>query len=332
MSTEQVGVIIGRFQVSSLDDEMKKMIQKVKDAHQFAALLLSTNPIPGNREQPLSYVQRRMMIHESFPDLFMMPILDMASRQKWAATVDGKIRESFPLLSVRIYGAPEIVEMYQSSGGKMPITELAGPDVSKTLALIRSKIINTTDFRKGVIYATNHGYRKVISTVDGAVIRGNEILLGRKPNETAYRFMGGFTEVTSESDEEDLSREAMEELGLSIRPDDWYYLGRLRVNDWRYHNSGDVIRTGFYVAFEFQGEPVAGDDLAEVKWFSIDSTPEEIPLVSEHRHLWDRLQSARSMVYEHFATARRNEETRRRLEEAATVAASNNVGDEDVPF
>jgi bifunctional NMN adenylyltransferase/nudix hydrolase len=310
-----------------MDDEFKSMVRRVKDNHQFTILLLSTNPVPGNREEPLSYVMRRLMIHEAFPELFIAPLMDMASTKKWVSMLEGKIRESFPLMSARIYAAPEIVAMYKDAGGVLQTTELAGPNVTRLLPEVRLKVINTTDFRKGVIYAANHTYKKVISTVDGAIIRGNETLLGRKHNETAWRFMGGFTEVTSESDEEDLSREAMEEMHLKIRPDDWYYLGRVRVLDWRYHNSGDVIRTGFYVTFEFEGTPEAGDDLADVRWVSLDATPDEIPLVPEHRHLWDRLQAARNMVYEQYTTAKRAAEARRKL--ASVVTA---IPDEDVPF
>lgn len=310
-----------------MDDEFKVMVRRVKDSHQFTMLLLSTNPVPGNREEPLSYVMRRMMIHEAFPELFIAPLMDMASTKKWVFVLESKIRESFPLMSARIYAAPEIVAMYKDAGGVLPTTDLSGPNVSRLLPDVRMKVVNTTDFRKGVIYATNHTYKKVISTVDGAIIEGNETLLGRKHNETAWRFMGGFTEVTSESDEEDLSREAMEEMRLKIRPDDWYYLGRVRVLDWRYHNSGDVIRTGFYVTFEFEGTPEAGDDLADVRWVSLDATPDEIPLVSEHRHLWDRLQAARYMVYEQYTTTKRAAEARRKLVENEIA-----VSDEEVPF
>jgi bifunctional NMN adenylyltransferase/nudix hydrolase len=309
-----------------MDDEFKVMIRLVKEAHQFTMLMLSSNPVPGNREEPLSYVMRCMMIHEVFPDLFIAPLMDMASAKKWVAVLESRVRESFPLMTARIYAAPEIVTMYKDSGGVLPVTELTGPNITKILPAVREKIVNNTDFRKGVIYATNHTHKKVLSTVDGAIIRGNETLLGRKHNESAWRFMGGFTEVTSESDEEDLSREAMEETRLKIKPDDWYYLGRVRVNDWRYINSGDVIRTGFYVTFDFEGEPVAGDDLAEVRWVSLDAESDEIPLVHEHRHLWDRLQAARNAVYEQHTANKRAEEARRKLMESITQQ------EEDVPF
>jgi hypothetical protein len=91
-----------------MDDEFKSMVRRVKDNHQFTMLLLSTNPVPGNREEPLSYVMRRLMIHEAFPELFIAPLMDMASTKKWVSMLEGKIRESFPLMSARIYAAPEI--------------------------------------------------------------------------------------------------------------------------------------------------------------------------------------------------------------------------------
>lgn len=309
------------------------MVKTVIDQHQFTAMYLSTSPIPGNREQPLSYVMRRMMVHEHFPSLFIAPLIDMARQTKWVEKVETMIRESFPLLSVHIYGSADVVDMYKNHGGRIPVSPLEGPDPTAAIANARTIMPNSVDFRKGVFYATNHRFRHVVSTVDGAILKGDMVLLGRKPHEDEWRFMGGFTEPTSETDEEDLSREAIEEFNIKVKPEDWYYLGRVAVKDWRVVGTGDAIRTGFYVAFEYEGEPVAGDDLAEVKWVNIALDARDVPLVPEHHHLWLRLQAARQSVYEHYTADKRLSEVRRML--AATAAQSvsqEQGGDDDVPF
>jgi bifunctional NMN adenylyltransferase/nudix hydrolase len=58
-----------------------------------------------------------------------------------------------------------------------------------------------------------------------------QLLLGRKPNEKLYRFIGGFSDPRSESFEHDAKREVMEEAGIEVG--DLRYLGSLNVDDCR---------------------------------------------------------------------------------------------------
>lgn len=333
-TTETVGVLVGRFQIPQMNDAYRAMISKVSTEHNFTMLCLSTSPIPGNREQPLTYAMRRAMISDSFPNALIFPFLDIADPVKWTKTLDARIKETFPLTTVRIYAAPDFVEMYRSSGGVYPQTILTGPDSTADLADARKRIINNADFRRGVFYGTNHAYKRIISTVDGAIISGDTVLLGRKPNETAWRFMGGFTEVTSTSDEQDLSRECREELNLIVKPEDWHYIGRINIDDWRYAGSGDQIRTGFYVAFEYLGIPKAGDDLADVRWVDLDAKPEDIPLVSEHVVLWNRLQEARHIVYDYYCSLLKSEVVNTVNTDIAPPSADEiaDEDDEELPF
>jgi 8-oxo-dGTP pyrophosphatase MutT (NUDIX family) len=112
-------------------------------------------------------------------------------------------------------------------------------------------------------------------TVDIAIINHDnlpfnvnyEILLGRKPNQTKFQFIGGFSDPTSPSLEVDAKREVAEETGLEV--DDIFYIGSTLIDDERYRSSVDKIKTAFFVATKVFNKAVAGDDIQEVRWFPI---------------------------------------------------------------
>lgn len=77
---------------------------------------------------------------------------------------------------------------------------------------------------------------------------------------------GGFLEW-GESPEEGARRELFEETGLTAGA-----LSLLGAYDSITGLRRHVILLAYYVR-EWTGEPVAGDDAAEVKWFDLDATP-----------------------------------------------------------
>lgn len=123
-------------------------------------------------------------------------------------------------------------------------------------------------------------------TVDIAVLDVNpngakQVLLGKRKHEDAYRFIGGFVDVEDSSLEQAAKRELEEECGLKIETTDCKYIGSFRVDDPRpkYKDGKDKIMTAFFYSIHLTGEPVAGDDIHEVRWFEINHN---IPIVKEH--------------------------------------------------
>jgi 8-oxo-dGTP diphosphatase len=94
---------------------------------------------------------------------------------------------------------------------------------------------------------------------------------------------GGFMEL-DETPEQSALRELKEETGLSgtIK----LLLG-VRSNPSPMYQT--VHMTG-YLVYDFTGNPVAGDDASEVKWFSVDNLPEIA--FDSHRHFIDIYLSA----------------------------------------
>ena len=137
------------------------------------------------------------------------------------------------------------------------------------------------------------------STVDIAVVDldKKEILLGKKRNKLNYCFPGGFTDPSSSSDVHDAVRELYEETNIELSESDLIYISSMNINDERYRNSKNGIRTHLYVAVVNKNEiePVAGDDLCAVRWFSFKEIDEGIEydyidtLSYNHRMLWDTL-------------------------------------------
>ena len=112
-----------------------------------------------------------------------------------------------------------------------------------------------------------------------------KILLGRKKSdpENKWRFIGGFADVNSVSYEQDATREALEETGVTV--DIIGYIGSFQVNDWRYKGI-DKIRTILFVARYITGEITPTDDMNDkVQWFDIDDITDDV-FVEEHKILW----------------------------------------------
>ena len=103
-----------------------------------------------------------------------------------------------------------------------------------------------------------------------AVVIGREecILLGKRGEHTRqpdrWSFPSGFVE-RGEVVEEAAQRETLEETGLSVK------LGPVLK---LVSSPGETVVLAVYPAIAFTGEPVAGDDLVEVRWFPLDDLPE----------------------------------------------------------
>ena len=290
IKTTQHGVIIGRFQTPELHSEHIKLIQYVLDRHEKVILFLGISPTLANKKHPMDFITRKYMIEEQFgiSKLIIMPLSDNKSDEIWSKQLDSKIKEVFPLGSVTIYGSRDSFIPYYKGVNK---TLELQPDVFVSATDIRElaskKVISSPEFRAGIIYSVYNQFPVVYSTVDIAIIKDDEILLGQKLGENEWRFIGGFVDNTDESDEAAAKREALEETGLEVA--DLEYICSMPVNDWRYRRIKDrSIMTRFFKAKYIFGCPTPQDDINALKWFKL--TPElESILVEEHKKLFKKL-------------------------------------------
>lgn len=288
-----VGVVVARFQVDELTKSHVDLIHTVAKYHHRVIIFLGLAPTRGDPEDPLDYQMRKQMLLQAFDeadldaDLDVLFIRDKNDDVAWSADLDFQISNLIgPTHTVTLYGGRDaFVNAYT---GRYPTQELEGKHYDSGTEVrnkISKRVKGSRDFRAGVIWGSRNCYPTAFPTVDVAVLDRSgplAVLLCKKPDESKYRFVGGFASPDSDSFEEDAKRETREETGLSINR--VRYVGSKKIDDWRYRKSPNKIKTLFFTAdYEF-GKPKADDDIEKVAWVRINVLndnlfmPEHVPL------------------------------------------------------
>jgi bifunctional NMN adenylyltransferase/nudix hydrolase len=282
-----VAVIVGRFQVNELHEAHIDLITSVLNKHDRVLVFLGNSTIRNTLNNPLDYRARRTMIADKFPTVEIHYINDNPSDTAWTKNLDKLIGEQLlPMQTVTLYGSRD--SFLKCYSGKHNTCELeATTFISGTE--VRRRVCNnyppTADYRAGMIAATAYRFPTAFQTVDIAVVNDKgELLLARKPEEKKWRFIGGFSDPASVSLEEDAKREVQEEAGVEVG--NITYLGSTLINDWRYRGEIDKIKTALFVAKYVFGKPEGADDVAEVKWVSINNLTKN-DIVETHHVLID---------------------------------------------
>lgn len=285
--TYDIGVIVGRFQVHELHPGHIKLVESVMALHKRVVIFLGVAPTLVTKNNPLDFVTRKEMLTSRFPNISVLAIPDMASDHAWSMELDKRLREACPLGSVLFYGGRDNFIRYYS--GHFATADLgafgafSGTEVRKEVS---REVKSSADFRAGVIFAAYNQYTRVYPTVDVAIVHEDRVLLGRKPNQELFRFIGGFSDATDDSYEAAVKREAMEETGLELG--DVRYIGSSKIDDWRYRSEDDKIITLFFLAEYIHGHAAAKDDIESLRWFNRSELKEEL-FVAEHRPLFQLL-------------------------------------------
>lgn len=283
----KVGVIVGRFHTHKLHDAHMFLFEQVTKNHSKVIVLLGISAVQNSFNDPLDFEMRKDMILSEFPDIIVSSIKDCHSDILWSENLDERIEELIsPSQKVIIYGGRDSFIPHYT--GKFKVDELE-PDIFVSASEIRKEISSSSfkkfikgitpeeAFRAGVIWSTQNRYDTCYATVDIAITRireGNNILLVRKKNEPFWRLPGGFSDVDSPTYEHDAIREVNEELGIEISKP--IYLGSNIVDDWRYKNQKDKIKTLLFKSDYIFGCPKPADDIDEAKWVNKKIVKSEI--------------------------------------------------------
>lgn len=279
------GVIVGRFQVHELHEgQRSELIDKVCALHARVMVFIGLSVLRNTKTNPLDFNARKTMFAEAYPKIEVYYIEDQRSDILWSEKLDREItRQLKPGFTAMLYGSRDSF-IYQYKG-KHPTTELesdsfiSGTEVRHRIA---NNYVPTADFRAGVISAAYDRWPVTYPTVDIAPLkqditgRYTHVLLGRKPAEKDWRFIGGFAEPNSPSFEHDARRELREEAG-DIEVSYPTYVGSYHIKDWRYAKEQDQIKTLLFACTYVWGRPVGGDDIAEVKWIDLLEWPLIMP-------------------------------------------------------
>lgn len=271
---EQVGVVVARFQVPNLHEGHRYILDYVLKRHRIALIILGCSPIQTDRN-PLSFEMRRDMIESLYPHKFTIVHSDSlpSSYEERSRRIDCVVRETFPNRDAIIYGSRDsFVHTYQGAFE----TEEVPTIFSGSATELREKIavINSPDFRSGVIYANMHRKRAAYPTVDVAIFDSTSkwvLLVGKKDEEGQLRFPGVFFDPEVDDSYESAGERciAKEILGINTTP--LKLLRSMRLNDWRFRKTHDQVVTILLQTEYLKGLPLPGRGVDQVMWVNLDN-------------------------------------------------------------
>jgi bifunctional NMN adenylyltransferase/nudix hydrolase len=268
----EIGVIMARFQAHKLHEGQIGVIDEVFKNHKKVIIFLGVTPIGTSRNNPLDFATRKAMVQERYPNAVILPQLDNRSDENWSKTLDAQIQVPFGQRSAVLYGSRDsFIPHYH---GKYPVIELVQelPHSGTQLRIeAASQIVNSEDFRAGIIHGIYSQWPVTYPTVDIVVVNDDkEFLLAKKPNENKYRFIGGFVDRSDESYEMAAARELSEETGGHLNVDMMIYVASGKINDWRYEREKSGIMSTLFITKKLWGHAKPTDDIAELEWVKIE--------------------------------------------------------------
>lgn len=278
-----LGVIIGRFQTPELTDAHQHLIAQVAARSVRVAVMLGVSRAVSKKD-PLEFILRKWMVEDfwagRYPDragdLFIIPDHNCPTDEQWARRIDEHVDALLvPRGTITIFCGPDGAgHAYQSAGGRHTVEVLDSHGTHATV--VRANIMpeRTTSFRRGVVYGAERRSTSVFPVIDVVIWKKDFeapestalVLLGRKDGDgDRLRLVGGFVDPADDSLEAAAGREAHEETGLVVH--NITYAGSQVVDDWRYRGAPETLLSAVFNAeASASDEPVAGDDLDEVRW------------------------------------------------------------------
>jgi bifunctional NMN adenylyltransferase/nudix hydrolase len=170
-----VGVVIGRFQVHELTDGHLFLINSALANHRRVLVLVGSPQEYSTKKNPLDYPTRERMIRSRFPDVVVQAAPDFPNNDKrWSHHIDVTIKTVFPQADRAVlYAGRESFKPHYV--GAWPVVELdSGIEFisgTKKREDIGKVVIDSADFRRGIIYATQNTWPpKVEEAAKPAVI------------------------------------------------------------------------------------------------------------------------------------------------------------------
>lgn len=273
----EVGVIIARMQTPALHEAHRKLINTVCSYHKKVIIFLGVPVVEQTKRNPLDFATRKLMIQAEWPNITILPIRDQRENKDWSYILDQKITEPYGNRTALLYGSREsFIPFYQ---GRYKTIELIGNnDIISGTAIrdeVAREVLPTEDFRRGVIYANYGRYPIIMPCADIVVYNPTDdtILLGRKPKENLFRFIGGHVEVTDDCYEASALKELSEEApGITVceNTSNLTYICSGKIKDWRHAKETSEIFSTLFLATRMSGTPKGGDDIEEVVWLKVN--------------------------------------------------------------
>jgi len=292
----KLGVAAVRCQTPYLTDAHKHLFTTMENECEFVLIFLGQSSSIFTNTNPLPFMSRRMMISHQYNKFDIIEFPDTKYDEVWYQQLDENIKEycrffTININSVQLYGGRgSFLGKYMGEFKDQTtiIPEIHHISATSVRAEVGKELVHNTDFRKGIIYATQNRFPIVYPTVDAIIFDKTEdyILLGKKKNWLHWCFIGGFVDKSDNSYRDACLRELGEEVPIL---NDTKYInevlpfGSWQINDWRYKNTTDSIMTSVYYIHTTLDHTIpvtAADDVEELQWFTIKEAIEI--LASEH--------------------------------------------------
>lgn len=278
-----LGVIIARFQTPELTEAHQHLIAQVARRAVRVVIMLGVTRAVSKRD-PLEFILRKWMVEDFWAehhsdrtgDLFIIPDHNCPTDELWARRIDEHVDAlGVPRGTVTVFCGPDGAgRAYQGAGGRHPVEVFDFHGTHATVVRANVMPERSASFRRGMIYGAERRATSVFPVIDVVIWRRDQdasaaspaILLGRKDSDgDRLRLVGGFVDSTDDTLEAAVLREAREETGLVV--DNITYAGSRVVDDWRYRGAPETLLSAVFNAETPRlNEPVAGDDLDEVRW------------------------------------------------------------------
>lgn len=268
-----IGVIVGRFQSPELHEGHIDLFDHVCSRYERVVVYLGNTPVvdPDNF---LDYQQRKAMIHEKYPNVAVLYIMDVDDDTVWASRLDDLISHQLrPTEKPLLFGSRDsFIKAYIDGNGRYDCEEFEAKRLISATEIrnkLSKKLISNYFVRVGMFLASLMRYPTSYTTVDVAIMDDDRtnIWLGRKKDEKRFRLIGGFSDPRSKSLEEDAKRETLEETHIELSEPT--YIFSTLIDDWRYRRSRDKIKTTLWIGDRIGGQPKPDDDIVEIKKFPI---------------------------------------------------------------
>jgi bifunctional NMN adenylyltransferase/nudix hydrolase len=263
----EVGCIIARFQVHELHKAHVELIDLVCNNHKKVIIFLGVSKISDTRRNPLDFATRKSMIQELYPNIVILPLADQRYDTVWSNTLDNLISVPYGAKKTLLYGSRDSFLPHYK--GRHATTELvssvyySGTEVRNRVS---KEILDSKDFRAGIIHSAYAQRPVTYPTVDICAYNDKgQILLAKKPNETHWRFVGGFVDRDDTCYEKAAKREFSEETG-GCNLSSLTYITSQNIHDWRYKNEDSGIMTTLFLGEFGFGKIEPTDDISELAW------------------------------------------------------------------
>lgn len=313
-------VFVGNFQKLEIIDEfelsiIQSLIDKFKSNIQIL-FLVKTNKAIFTTSKPFDFNIRKIGLEKILPESLAISIPDSRDEAYMNLSIDSTIEKLYSaVLSIdSVLVIPMSNELPYNGkykyyrGSKFESSKIE--DIAETLRdrkehkntysdiLIGNDSLASRDLRKGIMYTVNKKYPTGYPTVDIAITNfKNELLMAKKPDDTQWRFIGGFFDPLVDDSLEDAAyREFTEETGggkaLNLQ-----FVTSYKVGDSRYmYDKDKIITTLFHGKLDETTTVNASDDIDTLKWISPEDqfkfyTNSVKHVISTHRILFEKFYS-----------------------------------------